>query len=218
MKKTILVAAVLAATVCSAVAQQSYRYVTPIMVECMQFNVQQLRDSSSSETEYIAELNSLLNSLSSEKSEIDNITKGLKLEKDLYNAMMSSYKTRKSQLEKAQKAATSEIKTYEGLLRDLQKQKNIMRKMNVTDGTAVKDNASRIEKKDERYRSEMQLIQQFYEKLKKNSDEEINTTFTMLNDYLIELTDKETRLKNISAQNKTNIEIVKSALKAAKAK
>lgn len=218
MKKPILIAAMFAAIVSASFAQQSYRYVSPIAVECMQFNVQVLRDSAVNETEYIAQLNALLKGLNDEKDEIENITKGLKLEKDLYNSMTSSYKTRKGQLEKALKNADGAIKVYEGLLKDLKKQNDIIRKMNVTEGSAVKDNSSRLSEKEKTCRSEMKQVQDYREALQKHSNEEISSTFTMLNDYLIELTDKETRLKNLSSQNKTNIEIVKSALKAAKGK
>ena len=216
MKKTVFLTVMLAAMFSAAVAQQSYRYVTPIVVECKQFNVQVLRDSAANETEYVAQLNALMKDLLDEKSEIDNTTKGLKLERNLYNSLLSSYKTRKAQLEKAQKNADSEIKTYESLLKDLQKQNDIIRKMNTTNGTAVKDNATRLADKETVYRSEMNQLTNYRNDLKKHANEELNSTFTMLNDYLIELTDKETRLKNLASQNKTNIDIVKSALKAVK--
>lgn len=219
MKKTILLAAFAAAIISAANAQQSsYRYVAPITMESKQFNVQTLRDSAVSETEYIAELNALLKTLNNEKDEIANANKGLKLEKDLYKVMTSSYKTRKSQLGTEKKNCEKEIKTYESLLKDLQKQQDIIRKMNVTDGTSVKDHSARLEEQGNQYKGEKKHLEELFDELNKNGEKEIQNMFTMLNDYLIEITDKEMRLKNLAAQNKTNIEIVKSAIKAANGK
>lgn len=218
MKKTLVIAAFAAALIPAAFAQQTYRYVTPVLVECKQFNIQTLRDSAVNETEYAAQLNALAKDLADEKNEIDNAAKGLKLEKSLYDAMMSSYKTRKGQVETAQKNYNKDLKTYESLLKDIQKQNDIIRKMNLTEGESVRGHAARLEEQQDHYKSEMKHIQDLLDELNARSNNELNSTFTILNDYLIEITDKETRLKNLAAQNKTNIEIVKSAQKAIKGK
>ncbi len=218
MKKSLLFAALFAASLfTSAQAQQNYRYVTPVNVVCKQFNLQILRDSAVSETQYAAELNALLKDLNDEKNEIDNCSKNLKYEKNLYSSMTDSYKTRKKQLASTQKNYEKDLKVYESLIKDVQKQMDIVRRMNSTDGSSVKDHSARLDRQQEQYKTEMKYIKSLLDELTKSSNTELNGTFTMLNDFLIELTDKETRLKNIIAQNKTNIEIVKTAQKSAKA-
>lgn len=224
MKKTILSLAILAMSALLCNAQESvssnpdYKYVAPISVECMQFNTQAMRDSAISTDAYIAELNALLKQLNAEKNAIEGLTKGLKLERNLYSGELATYKNRKKQLAQMQKNLLADIKSYDSYLKDVKKHYDIIKKMDDASCEAIRDHSRRLSGLEDRYEDEKKRTEALLDRINKNAEQEVNDSFSVLNDFLLELTDKETRLKNLAAQNKTNIEIVKGALKTANGK
>lgn len=224
MKKFILSAALVAATVLFANAQESvnnntiYKHISPIEITCMQFNTQAMRDSAVNNEAYIAALNALQKQLNTEKVNIENAMKNLKLEKSLYDNEMSLCKDRKKQLETMQKNLMNDIKKFDGFLKDIKKQYDLVKKMDDVSCDAIKGQSRRLADLEDRYEDDKRHTQNLLDRISKHAADEISSSFAMLNDFLIEITDKETRLKNIQAQNKTNIDIVKAAIKAANGK
>lgn len=226
MKKFILSVALVAASVMGASAQEivsanasSYKYVAPITIECMPVNTETLRDSAGGNLEYyIAILNETLKKLEVEKKDLESATKSLKLEKDLYNGEKGLFTSRKKQLEGLKKSLQSDIKVFDSHLKDIKKQYDVIKKMDNASCDAIKEQHKRLQALEETYKAQKSKLQDLLEDLSKNADTEVNNNFAILNNFLIELTDKETRLKNLASQNKANIDIVKAAIKTAKGK
>lgn len=224
MKKIFLTLALVATSFVCANAQESvnsdnvYRFVAPITVECMEFNTSAMRDSAVNVEAYIAALNALQKQLNLEKESINAAMKSLKSEKSFYDGEVELAKERRKQLESTQKNLISDIKTYDSHLKTIKKQYELVKKMDDVSCDAIKDQTKRLAELENRYEEERANMQKLLDKINRSAEDEINASFARVTDFLREITDKETKLKNLQAQNKTNIDIVKQALKAATAK
>jgi len=216
MKKILMLA--MAAVLAFSVNATDYKYVSPITIEPMQFNIQELRDSAINHDSYIASLNALQKELQAEKAVIEDAQKELKLEHNLYDAELSLFKNRQKQLTGMKKNLQNNVKTLDGYLKDIKKQYDIIKKMSNVKSEPIREHERRLNESEKQIKDEKKHAEDLLEDLSGDVQKEVNDAFSVINDFLIELTDKETRLKNIATQNKTNQEIVKAALKTANSK
>ncbi len=211
-----LVAAALYANAQEAITTATvYKYVSPITVECMTFDVQALRDSAVNNDLYVASLTALQKQLQAEKEAIDAAVKTLKLEKGVYDGAVSHAKARNKQIATTKKNLESDLKTYEAHLKDIKKQYGLIKKMDDPNCDAVKTHAKRLDDLEKRYEGEKKHIKDLLNDLTKSTADEVSGNTAGLSDFLRELTDKDARLKTLQAQNKTNIDTIKATLKTA---
>lgn len=227
--KKIFAAALMAALTLTAVAQDyssavqsvnveaSYRYISPLNLSVTEFNLQALKDSSVNDQDYAAALTFLKTRLTDEKETISRAQKTLKAEHNLYDAQMSIYKDRKSEVADIQKQMDNNIKKYQGYLKDLDKEQDLIKKIENNTCDAIKGHSKDIDHLKRRFEESIHRFEQMKQHIIESSTDDLNQEFTKLNDFLIELTDKETRLTSMANQNKTNLDIVNSTLKATEA-
>lgn len=218
MKKTILAAMLLAACAMNAQEQKPYQYVSPIGTTLLQFDLKQMQDSAASTAAYEAELTSLQKQLKQEGKNLDAEMKSLKCEKDLYAKQMDMYKARKSQTEKLMKNMQKEVEQYESYLKNISKCQDIIKKIDNNSCEAIRQQSEYMARLEKRCQKEKNRCQDIVDDMNRGVGSELSEAYALLNSFLIEITDKETRLKNLVAQSKTNQDIVKTALKSAKGK
>lgn len=205
------------ATLNSVNIESSYRYISPLLLTATEFNLQALKDSSVNEQDYAAALTFLQKRLETEKKEIGEALKTLKTEKSLYDAQSDLYKSRKGQAEAMSKQMDKNIKTYQGYVKSIDKQYDLIKKIDNNTCDAIKGHSRELDRMKRQFEENIDRFKELQRRMEQENSSELSEVFTELNDFLIEVTDKETRLKALQAQNKTNLEIVKGALKAAAA-
>lgn len=227
--KKMFVAALMAALTLTAVAQDysatlksvnveaNYRYISPLSLSVTEFNLQALKDSSVNEQDYAAALTYLKTRLTDEKETISRAQKNHKAEKNLYDAQMGLYKDRKNEVADIQKQMDNNIKKYQGYTKDLDKEQELIKKIENNGCEAIKSHTKDIDYLKNRFEESIRRFEVMKQNITDSSTEDLNQEFTKLNDFLIELTDKETRLTSMANQNKTNLEIVGNTLKAVEA-
>lgn len=227
--KKMFVAALMAALTLTAVAQDysatlksvnveaNYRYISPLSLSVTEFNLQALKDSSVNEQDYAASLTYLKTRLTDEKEAISRALKNQKAEKNLYDAQMGLYKDRKNEVADIQKQMDNNIKKYQGYTKELEKEQELIKKIENNGCEAIKSHTKDIDHLKNRFEESIRRFEVMKQNTTDSSTEDLNQEFTKLNDFLIELTDKETRLTSMANQNKTNLEIVGNTLKAVEA-
>lgn len=227
--KKLFVAALMAALTLTAVAQDysatlksvnveaNYRYISPLQLSVTEFNLQSLKDASVNDQDYAAALTYLKTILTDEKETINRAQKNQKAEKNLYDAQMSLYKDRKGEVADLQKQMDNNVKKYQGYIKDLEKEQELIKKIENNGCDAIKTHTVDIDYLKSRFEESIRRFEVMKQHITENSTEDLNQEFTKLNDFLIELTDKETRLTSMANQNKTNLEIVNNTLKTVEA-
>lgn len=205
------------ATMQSVSVEASYKYISPLNLSATEFNLQALKDSSVNDQDYAAALTYLQTRLKEEKETISNAQKTLKAEKNLYDAQMDLYKDRKGQAADMMKQMDSNIKTYNGFLKSIDKQYSLIKKIDNNTCDAIKGHSKDLDYMKKQFEDNIDRFQELKSRIEKQSTEDLNQEFTKLNDFLIEITDKETRLNSMANQNKTNLEIVNGTLKQVEA-
>lgn len=216
MKKFIMCVAVLATMAAAAVKAQEYKYVSPITVEMVQYDLQALRDSSVNDDAYKTTLTALQKQLDQEKKDINAAMASAKQERKLYEAQMSFNKGRKKQVDTMKKNMQKSIDEYDTNLKGLKKQYDVIGKIDNTTCDAIRNQTRWVAKMEEDNKREKENCQRLLDEIEKNGEKDVNDNFTMLATFLNELSEKETLLKNLAAQNKTRIEIVKAEIKGLK--
>lgn len=205
------------ATLNSVTVEANYKYISPLSLSTTEFNLQALKDSAVNDQDYAAALTFLQTRLKDEKEVISRNQKTLKTEKSLYDAQMSLYKDRKSEVADIQKQMDNNIKKYKGYINDLEKQQDLIKKIENNTCDAIKSHSKDIDQQKRHFNESIDRFESMKKNILEQSTEGLNQEFTKLNDFLIEVTDKETRLTSMANQNKTNLEIVGAQLKATEA-
>ena len=191
----------------------TYQYLTPLDITICSFNLEQLRDSYEKDENYAAVLATIQSRLKEEKSAIMAMQKTLKTERLLYDAQMELYKGRQALSAYLDKQMEATIKKINELILQRDKQSQILSTLDNSD-EAITTHRALFEQTRKELLDAIKQSQQIKQQNGTTSSETLNQEFNRLNSFLIELSDKETRLNSLLNQNKANMEIINSTLKS----
>ena len=191
----------------------TYQYLTPLDITICSFNLEQLRDSYEKDENYAAVLATIQSRLKEEKSAIMAVQKTLKTERLLYDAQMELYKGRQALSAYLDKQMEATIKKINELILQMDKQSQILSTLDNSD-EAITAHRALFEQTRKELLDAIKQSQQIKQQNGTTSSETLNQEFNRLNSFLIELSDKETRLNSLLNQNKANMEIINSTLKS----
>ena len=194
----------------------TYQYLTPLDITICSFNLEQLRDSYEKDENYAAVLATIQSRLKEEKSAIMAVQKTLKAERSLYDAQMELYKGRQALSAYLDKQMEATIKKINELILQMDKQSQILSTLDNSD-EAITTHRALFEQTRKELLDAIKQSQQIKQQNGTTSSETLNQEFNRLNSFLIELSDKETRLNSLLNQNKANMEIINSTLKSTEA-
>ena len=194
----------------------TYQYLTPLDITICSFNLEQLRDSYEKDENYAAVLATIQSRLKEEKSAIMAMQKTLKTERLLYDAQMELYKGRQALSAYLDKQMKTTIKKINELILQMDKQSQILSTLDNSD-EAITTHRDLFEQTRKELLDAIKQSQQIKQQNGTTSSETLNQEFNRLNSFLIELSDKETRLNSLLNQNKANMEIINSTLKSTEA-
>ena len=194
----------------------TYQYLTPLDITICSFNLEQLRDSYEKDENYAAVLATIQSRLKEEKSAIMAMQKTLKTERLLYDAQMELYKGRQALSAYLDKQMEATIKKINELILQMDKQSQILSTLDNSD-EAITAHRALFEQTRKELLDAIKQSQQIKQQNGTTSSEKLNQEFNRLNSFLIELSDKETRLNSLLNQNKANMEIINSTLKSTEA-
>ena len=194
----------------------TYQYLTPLDITICSFNLEQLRDSYEKDENYAAVLTTIQSRLKEEKSAIMAVQKTLKTERLLYDAQMELYKGRQALSAYLDKQMEATIKKINELILQMDKQSQILSTLDNSD-EAITTHRALFEQTRKELLDAIKQSQQIKQQNGTTSSETLNQEFNRLNSFLIELSDKETRLNSLLNQNKANMEIINSTLKSTEA-
>lgn len=194
----------------------TYQYLTPLDITICSFNLEQLRDSYEKDENYAAVLATIQSRLKEEKSAIMAMQKTLKTERLLYDAQMELYKGRQALSAYLDKQMKTTIKKINELILQMDKQSQILSTLDNSD-EAITTHRALFEQTRKELLDAIKQSQQIKQQNGTTSSETLNQEFNRLNSFLIELSDKETRLNSLLNQNKANMEIINSTLKSTEA-
>ena len=194
----------------------TYQYLTPLDITICSFNLEQLRDSYEKDENYAAVLATIQSRLKEEKSAIMAVQKTLKAERSLYDAQMELYKGRQALSAYLDKQMEATIKKINELILQMDKQSQILSTLDNSD-EAITAHRALFEQTRKELLDAIKQSQQIKQQNGTTSSETLNQEFNRLNSFLIELSDKETRLNSLLNQNKANMEIINSTLKSTEA-
>ena len=194
----------------------TYQYLTPLDITICSFNLEQLRDSYENDENYAAVLTTIQSRLKEEKSAIMAVQKTLKTERLLYDAQMELYKGRQALSAYLDKQMEATIKKMNELILQMDKQSQILSTLDNSD-EAITTHRALFEQTRKELLDAIKQSQQIKQQNGTTSSETLNQEFNRLNSFLIELSDKETRLNSLLNQNKANMEIINSTLKSTEA-
>ena len=194
----------------------TYQYLTPLDITICSFNLEQLRDSYENDENYAAVLTTIQSRLKEEKSAIMAVQKTLKTERLLYDAQMELYKGRQALSAYLDKQMEATIKKINELILQMDKQSQILSSLDNSD-EAITTHRALFEQTRKELLDAIKQSQQIKQQNGTTSSETLNQEFNRLNSFLIELSDKETRLNSLLNQNKANMEIINSTLKSTEA-
>ena len=194
----------------------TYQYLTPLDITICSFNLEQLRDSYEKDENYAAVLATIQSRLKEEKSAIMAMQKTLKTERLLYDAQMELYKGRQALSAYLDKQMKATIKKINELILQMDKQSQILSTLDNSD-EAIATHRDLFEQTRKELLDAIKQSQQIKQQNGTTSSETLNQEFNRLNSFLIELSDKETRLNSLLNQNKANMEIINSTLKSTEA-
>lgn len=194
----------------------TYQYLTPLDITICSFNLEQLRDSYEKDENYAAVLATIQSRLKEEKSAIMAMQKTLKAERLLYDAQMELYKGRQALSAYLDKQMEATIKKINELILQMDKQSQILSTLDNSD-EAITAHRDLFEQTRKELLDAIKQSQQIKQQNGTTSSEKLNQEFNRLNNFLIELSDKETRLNSLLNQNKANMEIINSTLKSTEA-
>ena len=194
----------------------TYQYLTPLDITICSFNLEQLRDSYEKDENYAAVLATIQSRLKEEKSAIMAVQKTLKTERLLYDAQMELYKGRQALSAYLDKQMEATIKKMNELILQMDKQSQILSTLD-NSAEAITAHRALFEQTRKELLDTIKKSQQIKQQNSTTSSETLNQEFNRLNSFLVELSDKETRLNSLMSQNKTNTEIINSTLKSTEA-
>ena len=194
----------------------TYQYLTPLDITICSFNLEQLRDSYEKDENYAAVLATIQSRLKEEKSAIMAMQKTLKTERLLYDAQIELYKGRQALSAYLDKQMEATIKKINELILQMDKQSQILSTLDNSD-EAITTHRALFEQTRKELLDAIKQSQQIKQQNGTTSSETLNQEFNRLNSFLIELSDKETRLNSLLNQNKANMEIINSTLKSTEA-
>lgn len=194
----------------------TYQYLTPLDITICSFNLEQLRDSYEKDENYAAVLATIQSRLKEEKSAIMAMQKTLKTERLLYDAQMELYKGRQALSAYLDKQMEATIKKINELILQMDKQSQILSTLD-NSAEAITTHRALFEQTRKELLDAIKQRQQIKQQNGTTSSETLNQEFNRLNSFLIELSDKETRLNSLLNQNKANMEIINSTLKSTEA-
>ena len=194
----------------------TYQYLTPLDITICSFNLEQLRDSYEKDENYAAVLATIQSRLKEEKSAIMAMQKTLKTERLLYDAQMELYKGRQALSAYLDKQMEATIKKINELILQMDKQSQILSTLD-NSYEAIATHRALFEQTRKELLDAIKQSQQIKQQNGTTSSETLNQEFNRLNSFLIELSDKETRLNSLLNQNKANMEIINSTLKSTEA-
>ena len=194
----------------------TYQYLTPLDITICSFNLEQLRDSYEKDENYAAVLATIQSRLKEEKSAIMAMQKTLKTERLLYDAQMELYKGRQALSAYLDKQMEATIKKINELILQMDKQSQILSTLD-NSAEAIATHRDLFEQTRKELLDAIKQSQQIKQQNGTTSSETLNQEFNRLNSFLIELSDKETRLNSLLNQNKANMEIINSTLKSTEA-
>lgn len=200
----------------SVVVSTTYQYLTPLDITICSFNLEQLRDSYENDENYAAVLTTIQSRLKEEKSAIMAVQKTLKAERSLYDAQMELYKGRQALSAYLDKQMEATIKKMNELILQMDKQSQILSTLDNSD-EAITAHRALFEQTRKELLDTIKKSQQIKQQNSTTSSETLNQEFNRLNSFLVELSDKETRLNSLMSQNKANTEIINSTLKSTEA-
>ena len=144
------------------------------------------------------------------------VQKTLKAERSLYDAQMELYKGRQALSAYLDKQMEATIKKMNELILQMDKQSQILSTLDNSD-EAITTHRALFEQTRKELLDAIKQSQQIKQQNGTTSSETLNQEFNRLNSFLIELSDKETRLNSLLNQNKANMEIINSTLKSTEA-
>ena len=194
----------------------TYQYLTPLDLTANSFNLEQLRDAYYKDDDYAEMLTTIQTRLQEEKKAIIDAQKTLKTERSLYDAQMALYKDRKALSADLNKQIEANIKKINDLICQMDKQNQILSTLD-NSAEAVSAHREMLEQIKQEFLEAISRHQQIKQQATSMSTESLNQEFNRLNSFLIELSDKETRLNSLMSQNKANTEIINSTLKTTEA-
>lgn len=217
MKKILLTVAFVATCIFAGMADE-YRHVSPITIQLIEFNLDTLRAMSGDNLDiYMTNLTALQKDLEAEKKVIATAQANLKAEKKLYDTQMAFFKGRKAQIADEKKFFLGEVKKYDDQIKNIKKQFETIQKMADVNSPAMQEQTNVLTRLQTRCEEGKDRSNRIINALTNNDEKDLEMAYEILRGFLLELTDKETRLANLANQNKTNIDIVKAQIKNIKA-
>lgn len=191
---------------------KTYQYLSPIELTSTEFNLQQLRHTCLTEEDYLMTLRYLQSQLTEDKDKTQAALATLKTERALYDVQMSVYKDRKAVATTMTKQNDGLVKNINELIRSLDKEYELLTKLQ--DGSeAMQAQQARTDQLKRELYDQLGKISQMKQRATTAGNEIIQKDFERLNAFLIELTDKETRLNSLLNQTKTNLDLVNTAIR-----
>jgi len=217
MKKIFFVVALVAAFVMGANAQ-NFKYVSPVTLELLSFNLDSLRAQSGDNLDvYLTALSSLQNELNEESKRISDVEAQWKLESKLYDEMYSSVKERKSQVEKEKSFFSDEIKKYDSQISNIKAEFAIIHKMKDIQAESVQNHVAMLNELEKRCNEGKDRSNRILDIINNTDCTELDAAFAVLKDFSAELAIKNTSIVALSNENKVHLTNVKERIKAVKA-
>ena len=195
---------------------KTYQYLSPIQLTATEFNLQQLRHTCLTEEDYLMTLRYLQSLLTEDKDKTQAALATLKTERALYDAQMSNYKDRKALIAMLSKQSDGYIKSLNKLIRNLDKEFELL-KILENETEAMQAQQARTEQLKQDLYDQLGRVNQLKQQATNSGDDIIHKEFERLNAFLIELTDKETRLNSLMNQTKANLDILNIAIRQTEA-
>lgn len=194
----------------------TYQYLSPIQLTATEYNLQILRSSCATDEDYLMGLRYLQGLLTEDKNKTQHALATLKTERALYEAQMELYKDRKALAATINKQTTGLVKDINELIRSMDKEYELLKKLE--DGSeAMQSQQSRTDQLKRELYDQFGKVNQMKQRASNSGDDIIHKEFERLNAFLIELTDKQTRLGSIQNQTKANLDIINTAIRKTEA-
>lgn len=215
--KKILCSAVLATAILVGVNAAEYRHVSPITIQLIEFNMDQMREATGDNLDlYLTNLSSLQSDLERQGKEIAEAQKNLKSEKKLYDAQVSFLKDRKKMVSNEKKFYETEMKNYEGQIKNIKKQYDMIQKMTDVSSAAMQEQLTLLSTLEQDCNERKANASNMIQRIANEDEKKLDEGYETLSQYLIEINDKTTRLDNLATQTKTHLDIVKTQIKSIK--
>lgn len=215
--KKILLSAVLATAIVMGVNADEYRHISPITLQLIEFNLDTMRNVTNGNLDlYLTHLGSLQSDLERQGKDIGEAQKNLQSEKKLCDTQVAFLKGRQAMVKNEKKYYESEEKSYDAQIKNIKKQYETIQKMTDVSSVAMQEQLNILKNLEQECNDRKAHAAQMIQKITDQDEKKIDSVYEVLSQYLIEINDKTTRLENMAARNKSDLNILKTQIKSIK--